>query len=175
MKKILFSFALLLASQVANAYSYTIEITEDELQSRLAAIMPMERQQYFLTVVLSEPDIDLSVGNNEIGVSSKVAITAPGGMKGSGSAKITGSLDYDPETHAFYFRNPNIVSLESEDIPPEMLPQIKDMAQSATSKILSTQPIYTLSGEDLQQKVARTMLKSIKVENRKLLIELEAL
>ncbi len=167
--------ALILASQLAHALSYTIEITEDELQSRLAAIMPMERQQLFLTVIISEPDIDLSVGNNEIGVASKIEIMAPGGMKGSGSAMMTGSLDYDPEKHAFYFRNPNIVRLESKDIPPETLPQIKGIAQAAASKILSTQPVYTLSGDDLKHTVARSMLKSIKVENSKLLIELETL
>jgi len=172
MKKFILTIAMLMCSQLAMAFSYTLEISAGELQTKVSAMMPMEKKKFFVTVVLSNPDIDLSVGNNEIGVSSHIKIMALGGITGSGNAKITGSLSYDPKKYEFFFKNPKIVSLELANIPPILLPKVKKVAQLAVSQFLSKKPIYRLKDDNVKQKLTKAVLQSIKVENNQLLAEL---
>ena len=135
-------------------------------------MMPMEKKKFFITVVLSDPDIDLSVGNNEIGIFSHIEVSAPGGIKGSGTAKITGSLSYDPDKGEFFFKDPDIVSFESKDIPPEFLPKAKNIAQIAADQFLSVKPVYKLNDNNMKQKLAKAVLQSVKVDGNQLLVEL---
>lgn len=175
MKKLVFTLvlaALLMCSQIAMAFSYTLKITEEELQSKVSAMMPIEKKTFFITIILSKPDIDLSVGNNEIGVFSHIDVMAPGGINGTGKARITGSLRYDSEKSEFFFKNPKIVSLESGDIPPHLLPKVRDVAQLAASQFLSTRPVYRLSDDNLKQKLVKAVLQSVNVKNNLLIIEL---
>jgi len=172
MKKLILVIALLMCSQLAMAFSYTLEISADELQSKVSAMMPMEKKKSFITVILSHPEIDLTVGNNKIGVSSQIAIVALGGISGSGKVKITGLLSYDSEKSAFFFKNPEVVSLESEDVPPLLLPKVKALTQLAVSQFLSKKPIYKLKDDNVKQKLTKAVLQSIQVENNQLLAEL---
>ncbi|MDH3976596.1 MAG: DUF1439 domain-containing protein [Deltaproteobacteria bacterium] len=172
MKKLILTMALIMCSQAAIAFSYTLEISEDELQSRVSAMMPIEKKKFFITVVLSNPHIDLAVGNNEIGVFSHIEIIAPGGIKGTGNAKISGSLSYDSEKGEFYFENPKIVMLESEKIPPNLLPKVKDVVQVAVSQFLSVKPVYKLKDKNIKQKLVKAVLQSVRVESNLLLVEL---
>ena len=171
MKKVLVALGLLMA--FGPAFSYTLEISEEELQSRLTEMMPMEHQALFVSVVLSSPDIDLTVGNNEIGFSSNVEVVVPGGLKGTGSSKVTGSLSYEPSKGAFYVSQPKIVDLKAENVPPQFTQQAKEIAQVAVSQFLSTRPIFVLSDKDLKQQMVKAVLKSVKVENNLLLVELD--
>jgi hypothetical protein len=174
MKKLILALGLMLTSQLSSAFSYTLEITEDELQSKVTAMMPMEKNKFFMTVVLSNPDVDLAVGNNEIGIFSHVDVVAPGGIKGTGRTKMTGTLSYDSEKKEFFFKNPKIVSLEADNMPPAFITKAKEIAQIAVSNFLSTRPVYKLSDENLKDKLAKAVLKSVKVENNLLFVELSA-
>ncbi|VAW61508.1 hypothetical protein MNBD_GAMMA11-2537 [hydrothermal vent metagenome] len=173
-KRVSLVIFMMLLSQTAMAFSYTLEISEKELQEKVSKMMPLEKKKYFVTVILSEPVIDLTGGNNEIGIFSHVKIIAPGSIEGAGKVKITGSLRYDSKTGSFFFKHPEIVSLEVNDVPEKYMPNIKKIAQSAVSKILATRPVYKLKDDNLKQKLAKSVLKSIKVENKKLLVELAA-
>ena len=172
MKKIILIAALILYAQVALAFSYTLQISEDELQAKVSDMMPIEKKKFFITVILSNPHIDLAVGNNEIGLFSHIEILAPGGIKGEGKAKISGSLSYDSEKSEFYFKNPKIVNLQSENIPPNLLPKVKQIAQLAASQFLSVRPIYKLTDKNLKQRLAKAVLQSVKVEKNHLLVGL---
>ncbi|MBP9778249.1 MAG: DUF1439 domain-containing protein [Rickettsiaceae bacterium] len=172
MKKLIIALGLMFMSKLSFAFTYTLEITEDELQSKITAMMPMEKNKFFITVTLSNPDVDLSVGNNEIGIFSHVEITAPGGVKGTGRAKITGTLSYDPEKKEFFFKDPKIVSLEADKVPSTFIPKVKEIAQIAANNFLSTRPVYKLTDENLKHKLAKAALQSVKIENNQLLLEL---
>lgn len=174
MKNLVLAVALLFFSQLAEAFSYTLEITQEDLQLKISAMMPMEKKKFFITVVLSEPKVDLSVGNNEIGVFSHVEVIVPGGIKGTGTATITGSLSYDPDKSEFFYKDPNVVSLNVDGLPPKYLPNAKKIAQLAASKYLSARPIYKLKDENLKLKLVKAVLQSVKVENDLLLVELSA-
>ena len=100
-RSIMFVFLSLL-SQFAVALDYTQEITEQEIQEKISAFMPIEKKKYFVTVTLSNPIIDLLKESDEIGIRANIDASAPGGIKGSGEVMIKGTLDYEPKKGEFY-------------------------------------------------------------------------
>lgn len=172
--RILLALFLMASSQLAMAFSYTLEISEEELQEKISKMMPMEKKKYFVTVILSNPDVNLADGNNEIGVFSHVKVIAPGGIQGTGKVSIVGSLRYDADKGVFFFNDPEIVNIEVDDVPEKYLPNIKNIAQSVAGKVLATRPVYKLNDDNLKHKLAKSVLQSIKVEKSKLLVELSA-
>lgn len=163
---------LLLLCSTALAFSYTLEITGAELQEKLSNMMPLERKSLFITLVLTEPKVALLKASNKIGLSFHITVSAPGGIKGTGKTSITGSLRYDSSSHAFYLNDPVIELLEIDQVPDKHLPKIKKISQQAISKLLIKRPIYRLKDDNLKQKLAKSMLKSISIRDEILFIEL---
>jgi len=170
-RSILF-FAMISISQLTAAFSYTLEIPEQELQQQVSAMMPLIKKTMFATVTLSDPIVDLISKSNEIGFFTHVEVIAPGGLKGSGRGKIQGEVIYKPEQAAFFINNPTIVSLEIDRVPKTVIPTISHVAQVVLFKALSKYPVYKLNDEDVKQKLAKSTLKSISVGDKKLLITL---
>lgn len=150
------------------AFSYTIKISEAELQAKVLAMMPMKKTAFFITVILSNPKVDLSNSNNEVGLFAQVEVKMLGNIKGSGEVKIIGTLSYEAEKTAFFLHNPKITGLEIKNAAEKVTLSIKKVVEIAARKILATRPIYTLSDDNLKHKLAKSVLKSIKVENKKL-------
>ncbi|VAW63570.1 hypothetical protein MNBD_GAMMA10-3300 [hydrothermal vent metagenome] len=174
MKRVILAVFLMVSAQLAMAFSYTLEIAQEELQEKVSKMMPMEKKKYFVTVVLSNPKVDLSSAENKIAVFAHVGVIAPAGIKGNGKVKIMGSIIYDAEKGEFFFDNPEIVSLEVDDVPEKYIPKIKGIAQSIVSKILAARPVYKFKDDNLKHKLAKSTLKSVKVEKNTLLVELSA-
>ena len=164
---------LLFSSHAAMALSYTLEISEEELQEKIAAAMPVEKKKFFVTVIFSHPKVELAQNANQIGIYSQMDIAAPGGIKSTGNTKITGTLAYNAETHEFFFKNPAIVDMKIGKVPELYVAPIKEITQMIADKMLSSTPIYKLKGGDLKGDMAKAMLKSVIVENKQLLVELE--
>ena len=162
------------ASQMVSALDYTQEITEQEIQEKVSAFMPVVKKKYFVTVKISDPKIDLIKETDEVGILANIDASAPGGIKGSGEVMIQGSLDYDPKKGEFYFKNPKIVSLKIDQVPADFIPDIQALAQTALSKALATYPVYKFKDDDLKHRLAKSVLKSLKVQNEKLVITLGA-
>ncbi len=163
---------MLLFSTAAFALSYTVEVSEAEVQEKIAAAMPIEKKKLFMKVIFSHPKIDLAVGNNQIGLNAQMDVLAPGGIHSTGQAKIKGSLIYNSEKTTFYFDNPTIVDMRLNDIPDSFMASVKDIAQLIVSSKFPSIAIYTLQDNNLPQSLLKYTLKSIRVDNRQLLIEL---
>jgi hypothetical protein len=165
-------FIMFSISQASSAFTYTIEITERSLQEKIDAMMPLTRKQFFITVTLSEPKINLIKDSNEVGFFTHVEVLVPGGLKGSGRGKIQGTVSYKPERGEFYLHNPSIVSLEIDRLPKKLMPKISQIAGVILSKSLSQYPVYKLKDSDSGHQLAKATLKSIKVGDDKLLVTL---
>ena len=174
MKNIFVVVMLMLISQMTMAFSYTMEISEKELQDKVSAIMPLEKSKFFVKVMLSEPVVDLIKTNNKISILSKIDIKAPAGIKGSGKIQISGSLSYDSKKGAFYFKNPEIIMIKINKVPDKYMPKIKKISQNIATKILATKPIYKFKDNKLKHKLAKSVLESVTVQEEKLLVKLSA-
>lgn len=163
---------LYLVSQMVSALDYTQEITEQEIQEKVSAFMPIEKKKYFVTIKISNPKIDLIKESNEIGILASIEANAPGGIKGKGKVMIKGTLEYDPKKGEFYFKNPTIISLAIDKVNDNIIPKIQGIAQAALSKVMTVYPVYKFKDDNLKHTLAKAVLKSLKVENEKLLLTL---
>ena len=159
-------------SSWANALTYTVNISQQELQSKVEALMPIEKTKLFVTVVLSNPIIDLAESSNEIGLFSRILISAPGGLGGQGTIKLAGSLLYNADQGAFFLNNPQIQSIESKDVAAKHLDKVQQIAQLALEQYLSAKPIYRFKDDNMKHKLAKAVLQSVTVENQQLVVEL---
>ena len=172
MLRILVFMAMFAFSQASLALGYTMEFTEAEIQQKVTAMMPMKKKKYFITVKFTNPVVDLLEKDNRIGILPDIAIKVPGGIRGKGTANISGSLRYDNKKGAFYLNKAVLKELKIDEVPDKHIPTIKDIAQLTLDKFTTVKPIYKLKNDNLKQKLAKSLLKSIKVENEKLFVEL---
>lgn len=157
------------------ALSYTLEISEAKLQNKVSEMMPLKKNKFYFTVTLSEPEIELFEGSNEIGIFTHIELVGPREVRGYGRAKITGSLSYHAEAGAFFFKNPKIVQLEIDKVSEKYVPHVKAIVQLVSSKMLEKRPVYRLKDNNLKHKFAKAMLQSVSVKDKKLLLELRVL
>ncbi len=172
--KILF-ICLLLLPQFAAALSYTLTITEQELQQKLSRELPIEREAAYLAAKIYDSRVNFIEGTDQVGLSTKIDLVALGSIKSSGKAYVTGSVTYNPEKAAFYLINPSIVSVEINDMPPEFIPEIKRIALLSLEKAVQIYPIYKFKDEKIQEKMARSVVESIQVKKKTMLIKMKLL
>ena len=163
---------LMLSAPAVSALSYTLEITESELQEKVSAIMPIEKKRYFTKIILSNPKVDLIGETNEIGVLIDIVVKGPGGISGQGNANIKGGITYDKKKGAFYLKNPSIVSLNVGKVNGKIKKQIKKLLQYALKKALAKRPVYQFKDDKLKHRLAKSVLESVTIKNEKLLVRL---
>lgn len=170
--KYLIGLCLLLSASWGQAYSYTKEFSALELQDMLSAMMPLTKTRYFITLTLTEPKLDLLESSNQLGLGANIRASALGAFSGTGTTYITGSISYNQEEGAFYFKNPNLVELTLNGVAKQHQGEIQKLAQSTLATLLATRPLYILDDNDLKQKLAKSTLESVTVENGKLVVSL---
>ena len=160
----------LLISGISLGADYKIEITQEQLQQQLVKMMPLKQEKMFVTVTLSSPVLELGIDGNKVGIFSNLDVIAPGGIKGTGRAKIVGTISYKKETGDFFLYKPTIAQIEIDQIPAEFHSNVKQLAQYALDSSIKNKPIFTLNDDNTQQKMAKSILKSVEVQPGKLLV-----
>jgi len=159
---------LTIAPGFAMALSYTVEISEKDIQEKVSAMMPVEKKQFFITVRIFDPKIELIKDSDRIGIFTNVEVHAPGGVYGAGRGKIIGTIRYDATSAAFYFQDLAIESFELDHLPGGSAPALKVIAQAVgvvANQAMLVYPVYILTDDDMQQKLLKSTLESVKVED----------
>jgi len=168
-KYLLFS-ALILVSQLA--FSYTLEITEADIQEKVSAIMPIEKTKFFVKVKLSNPQVDLLKTGNRMAIHLNVETSIPNVVKGSGRGKVSGNLSYEASEGAFYFKDAKLESMEIDGLPQKYADKVTKIAEAIISKALGKYPVYKFTDKDVKQKIAKSTLESIEVRDEVLMVTL---
>ncbi len=168
-------FILLLALSVnVHAISYTIEVSEQELQEKVEAMMPLKKKKLFFLVTLSEPQVELISESNEIGLQAKLSISGPG-LSEEGTANIRGTLEYRPEKGAFYLLDPKIVGLNFDNLSSDMNDLAINLAQKTIVSAAKKRPVYRFKEDKLKDQMAKALLQSVSVEKGLLKITMKLL
>jgi len=155
-----------------SVFSYTLEITEAQIQEKVSAMMPLEKKQFFVTVRLSDPKVELIKGSDRIGLYLNVEAKLPGVVKGAGRGRVTGRIDYNVDQGAFYFKDAQIEHLEIDKLAPKYAETVKLLAQSIVSKSMSQYPVYQFKETDMKQRMAKATLESVEIKDQLLLVVL---
>lgn len=153
-------------------FSYTLKLTEDELQTHVDSFLPLEHAQQYYCLRFSEPDVVLAPGSEELGLGLRMEVFLPIGLKGSGRGFLTGAVRYEREQSAFYLDQPVLKELHIKGVPAKLNAQIAKAAQQTLARLLARYPIYRFNEQDKKQKLAKAMLQSVKVVEQQLWLKL---
>lgn len=81
---------------------------------------------------------------------------------------------YKAKEGAFYLQNIELLSLESDQIPPKQLANVQSIVENLLNQLLEEQPIYELNEAEHTEQLAKAVLKNVSVENAKVLLHLSA-
>ena len=165
----------------ACGFTRTLVFTSEQLQQKLDARFPVSKEAYRLTTTLSDPVVQLEEGTDRIGLDVTVAVEHPGvrilgkELVGAGRADgrfgLTGQVQYVPEEGAFFFTNPVIHRMETEQIPDRFADRVVRVVGELLGAYLSRAPIYRLKDDTLKKKATRLLLRSVVVKEGKLRVK----
>ena len=172
MRSIVFILLSLLSCTAQVAHAWTIELTEDELQTKVNRALPIEKKKLLFTVRVSSIDVELKEGSERVGLVADMEIKTPHLSTGKGRAYIDGKLVYNPADGAFYLREPRVTEVKFENIPVQYHRLVGKILQRAITRRLAKTPVYKLNDNKTKHQVAKILLKSVRVVDQKLVLEL---
>ena len=172
MKNRLLLFLALTFLSTQAVFAWTVELSEDELQQKINKRVPIEKKKLLFTVLVSAIDVQLKEGSDRIGLVADMEIRSPHLSSGKGRALMDGMLSYSQKDGNFYLLEPQVREVSFDNIPDKYHGLLRKLFQRAVQKRLANTPVYKLDESKTKHKIAKTLLKSVKVENQKLVLEL---
>ena len=156
--------------QAAMALSYTLEMTEAEIQQKVSAMMPIEKKILFGTVKLFDPKIALVKESNEIAVATEIRVNLVGGLSVSGTTKVKGQIRYEAKAGEFFLKDSTLEEFVIEKLPEKYHHAVKVAVEKMMQKVLSKKPVYKLKDDNLKHKLVKAVLQSVTVKDEKLVV-----
>lgn len=151
-------------------FDFTVEVTEEELQSKVQALMPLEINKLGVVTLLSNSTVLIENDPKLLTVISDVGVTLPNGLSYSGRVKMNASLIYQPESFSFFLKDVKIIEMTVERLQEPYLPIVRNFAQIMAVRIFSTHPIYTLKSDSVKNRLVKSTLKSVTIEDKKIVL-----
>jgi hypothetical protein len=162
--------AFLFASMAAHAYS--VEMSEADLQSVVAAGFPMVQQTPLVKIVFSEPKIRIVKDTGRLRLSVAADLSAYDGIHASSKAEIEGEIAYDSMHGQFHLRYPALVGLTFNQLAPAYHKLLSATVGAFIEQQLPIVVLYQLDSKDFRQAIMLQTLKSVKVKDGILIAEL---
>lgn len=165
---------LWLAAPAAHANDMNLIITLDraDVQRRVERLFPIVRANELVRVRLHHPRVILTPRSDRIGLGVRIDATAAEQYSVSGHATVDGVLRFAGTGGNFYLDDTNVKELQIDGVPTLYLEQIRQLAGGLLRDLLRARPIYTLGQMGESRRIMGSEIKSIKVRNGKLLVEL---
>jgi hypothetical protein len=159
---------LVLANKAVNFYKLKIPLSD--LQKQVEKNFPIQKKKYFLLITLMDPLVKLDAKRNRVGIIFTTHLNTPGGAIASWRSLIDGYIHYDRETGAFYLSQLKIHSNEKGESVDTPTVSVLYFVESMINLFFSDVPIYKLSDDNLKHILTRLLLKTISVQENKLVI-----
>lgn len=162
------ALAILLAIVGCNANEMVVTMTRDEIQARVAPRFPITKNWLVLNVALSEPEVFLSEGANQIGINTRVELNIPFLKPISGYLGVAAVPRYDTESKSLYLDQATVERLDLPGLMPELQDKARTAIESIARQELVKRPIYELKGRNLKEITAAYTLREVRVRDGKL-------
>jgi len=145
-----------------------VSLTRDEIQARVAPRFPITKNWLVVNVVLSEPEVFLPEGANQIGINMQVEVSIPLLKPMSGHLVATAVPRYDTEARSFYLDQATVTRLDLPGLMPDLEAKARSAIEAIARQELSKRPIYELKGRNLKEITAAYALREVQVRDGKL-------
>ena len=165
---------MLWASMPVHALTYQLELGQPELQLGLEQLFPVSKSDPLISIFLRDPKVLLHNGSERIGLQAGLASEIAGGISANGSVTIDGKLRYESKSGAFFLEDTRIKNLQVDGVPGFYIDQIRQSVEPIVRELMASNPIYVLGGQDDTLALSRQQIRSVKVHNGKVFVELAA-
>ncbi len=165
---LILALAILASIVGCDSHEMVVTLTRDEIQARVAPHFPITKNWLVLKVALSEPEIFLSEGANQIGINTRVELNIPLLKPISGYLGIAAVPRYDVESKSFYLDQATVERLDLPELMPELQAKARSAIESMARQELGKHPIYELKGRNLKEITAAYTLREVQVRDGKL-------
>ncbi len=149
-----------------------IELTERDLQTRLATYFPVQNCGLIIVCLdVASPQVKLTEGSDRIALSTDLSATL-GQRRYPGSLAFSGKVRYVAQDGDFFLDDIVIDRFELAGIPIHYTELLRSRGPGLLRGVLSTRPIYSLKGNTLQQRLARLAVRDVRVVNGKLRVSM---
>lgn len=150
----------------------TIALSEADVQQRVQTQFPVARALPLAgTLTLSNPVVNLRDPKGRVGLLLDAAVGVPQLGRMAGQTEVSGAVRFDAGKGQFMLDDARVESLRIPGVPPNYLSTVQAAANATVAATLQSLPIYTLRDENLAEKYAKANLKSVRIEDRKLLLD----
>ncbi|MCM8610543.1 DUF1439 domain-containing protein [Accumulibacter sp.] len=166
----LFLVATLLASGPsagAGLFEREVVFSQADVDAALARAKPLQLSYGgLISVALNEPPtIRLDGDDGRAGIASAVDVQMPGNRPLRVAVAGRAGLRYDDQQKAFFIDDPVIDSVKIPSQRKEANPLVRQAASQLLASYFRSKPVYVLrENGNLQEKTARWLLKSVRIE-----------
>ena len=163
---------LVLGAGCGDALRTTVEFSRDEIQERVEKEFPLKEKNALFALDFSRPQVLLHEGTDRMGLTVDVGAALLGGSPYRGELELDGRLDYRPEKGAIFLADTRLRRFELQGVSSSYRKQIEAVVGSALKEFLEREPVYALDPEAFGHSLAKLALKSVRVENAKVVAEI---
>ena len=146
----------------------SIELTEQELQARLAARFPIQNCALIIVCIdITSPQLKLIEGSDRIALTADVSATV-GQRRYPGTLALSGKVRYVAQDGNFFLDDIQIDRLDLAGVPTHYTEILRSRGPSVLRGVLAARPIYTLKGDSAKERLTRFAMRDVRVVNGKL-------
>ncbi len=163
----LFSIAsLLFICQFSMAFEYTLSFSESDIQSRIDEILPVKKETFVVVITIDQAKVRLLERVNQVALDTKLFVNGLAGINAQGRISVQGEVTYRSAEGAFYLSHPVITKFTVDQVPQDILPKLKELAQAGLDQALFNKAIYVLKDDDMRHQLLKSSLKSIVIKDK---------
>ncbi len=155
---------------------YVFSFSEAEIQQKLEKNLPLTKAYFLIIqVTLKNPRVQLQNDSDKVNAGLDVVLNMTVNQNAlplGGSLEVSAGIRYVDEEGEFFLTDPAIEKLQVQGISEKYIEKANSALTMALSEYFENYPIYTFSSLDAKQVTARMVLKSVVVENQKLVVTL---
>lgn len=151
-----------------------VQVTQQELQTRLAE--KLSRSDCRLIVAcftVTDPVVTMAEGSDRIALAAKVGARL-GRREHTGELAVSGTLRYVQAEGQLFLDAVSIDRLAFEGLAPEVSDMLAVSGRAALRDVLQKVPIHSLEGRTSKEKLARLVVRDVRVVDGKVRVTLAA-
>ena len=163
-------FALILTGSMR----HTVRLTAADIQSQLETKFPVERSELIFTWRFTDPVVAIDSGTERVRLGVSVAVSSLGKEVVTSRAQVEGSVRYESSKGELFLDSPTarLDELDVAGLPEKYRETAGKLIEKALQEYLARMPLYRLKSSDTKMLMVRRVLKSMRVRDGELLIEL---
>ena len=152
--------------------SYTFSLKAKDLEKKIIHAFPIKIKKSIFVFKITDPEVILPEGSvDRIAIGMSIKVTIPGLLAAKGKAIVEGEVDYDSDQGEFFFFDPEIKEMDIHGLPGRYSEKVRGIFESIIRSALGEMSIFKFDQDDKKQKIAKRLLKSVRIEDECLKIQ----